>query len=201
MMARKPNPERRTKFLDAALELFTSHGVQNTSTAAIAREAGTASGTLFLYFPTKQDLIHKLILKIGKEQSAYINSRLSPNLSVQETFFTIWDGSLRWFQQNMEAYQYVQQVRDSGMIDKAVVQESEKYFEYYYSAIQRGLGEGLIKPYPIELVGSALYQNIIGVMNLIREQPDPSKQDEYIHSGFKIFWDGIKAANEENLEE
>lgn len=201
MMARKPSPERKDQFLAAALKLFVSHGVQNTSTAAIAKEAGAAAGTLFLYFPTKQDLIHELILAISKEQSAYINSRLEPNLTVQGTFFAIWDGSVRWFQQNMDAYQYVQQVRDSGMIEKSVVQESEKYFEYYYTAIQRGLSEGVIKSYPIELIGSFLYQNIVGVMNLIREVSDPDKQEAYIHSGFNIFWDGIKVVEEDNIEE
>jgi hypothetical protein len=106
-----------------------------------------------------------------------------------------------WFQQNMDADQYVQQERDSGVIEKAVVQESEKYFEYYYTAIQRGLSEGLIKRYPIELIGSFLYQNIVGVMNLIREVSDPDKQYAYVHSGFNIFWDGIKVLKEGNLEE
>jgi len=66
-MVRKPSPERRAEFLRAALKLFVANGVQHTSTAAIAREAGSAAGTLFLYFPTKQDLIHELTLKIGRE--------------------------------------------------------------------------------------------------------------------------------------
>lgn len=200
MMARKPSPDRRDQFLNAALKLFVSQGIQNTSTAAIAKEAGAASGTLFLYFPTKQDLIHELVLKISREQSDYIHTLLDRDLSVQETFFAIWNGSVHWFQQNMAAYQYVQQVRDSGIIDSSVVQESEKYFDYYYSVIQRGLIESQIKPYPIELLGSLLYQNVVGVMNLISRQPDPERQEEYIKTGFLIFWDGIKAANERSLK-
>ena len=30
-------------------------------------------------------------------------------------------------------------------------------------------------------------------MNLIKMEPDPAKQDEYIRAGFEIFWNGIKA--------
>ena len=101
------------------------NGVQHTSTAAIAREAGSAAGTLFLYFPTKQDLIHELVLQISRDHSQYIKSRLNEDLLARETFFTIWDGSLRWFLENMEAFLYVQQVRDSGMIAESVVQETE----------------------------------------------------------------------------
>jgi AcrR family transcriptional regulator len=191
-MVRKPDPERREKFLSSALKLFAANGPQNTSTAAIAKEAGAAAGTLFLYFPTKQDLIHELILEIGKEQSIYIKSLLDPTLPVRETFLTIWNGSIHWFLDHPDAYQYVQQVQDSGLIEEAVVQESNKFFDYYYDAIQRGFEEGFIKPYPIDLIGGFLYQDILAVMNLLRTRPDPGGREETIQTGFDIFWDGIK---------
>lgn len=191
-MARKLSPEKKERYLNSALQLFVANGVKNTSTNAIAEDAGTAAGTIFLYFHTKQDLIHELVLKIGKEQSDYIKSLLAPSLSVRETFFTIWDGSLRWFLENMEAYQYIRQVRDSGLIADEVVKETKQFFEYYYDAIQRGLTEGVIKAYPIELVGSILYQNIVAVMNLIIATSEPSKQEEFIQNGFEIYWAGIE---------
>ena len=52
-MVRKLRPDRRTKFLNAALKLFVAKGVQHTSTAEIARKAGTAAGTLISVFPHK----------------------------------------------------------------------------------------------------------------------------------------------------
>lgn len=192
-MPRKLSTEKRELYLRCALKLFVDNGVKNTSTAAIAKEAGTAAGTFFLYFPTKQALIHALVLEIGREQSETIKSLVSPLLSVQGTFFAIWDGSVRWFLDNLEAYQYFRQVRDSGLIADEVVRESERFFDYYYDAIQKGLTEKCIKPYPIELIGSMLYQDIVAVMNLIMAGSDPAKQQEYIQNGFDIFWDGIKA--------
>jgi AcrR family transcriptional regulator len=195
MMVRELNAEKRERYLKAALMLFTSTGVQNTSTAEIARAAGTASGTLFLYFPTKIQLINELILMISKQVSDHINSLLDPSLSVRDSFFTIWDGSIRWFLHNMDAYQYSQQVRDSGFISDEVTMESGKYFSFYYETIQKGLVEGSIKPYPIDLIGGFLYQDIIAVMNHIRLQSDPVSVDEAIQQGFELFWDGIKTYN------
>ena len=192
-MPRELSPEKREQFLASALKLFVANGAKNTSTAAIAKDAGTATGTLFLYFPTKQDLINELVMQIGEQQSAYINSLLTPSLSVWETFLTIWYGSIRWFLDNPDAYQYFRQVRDSGLIAEEVVRESEQFFDYYYEAIQRGLGEGTIKACPVELVGSLLYQDIVAVMNLVTNVSDPAQQENYIQLGFDIFWDGIKA--------
>jgi len=195
-MVRKLSPEKREQFLSSALRLFVANGVQYTSTASIAREAGTAAGTLFLYFPTKQELINELILKISRDQSDYIRTLLVPSLSARETFFRIWDGSVRWFLANMDAYQYVRQVRDSGTIPEAVVFETARSLEYYYDAIRKGLEQRAIKPYPAEVIGTILYQDIVAVMNLINMDSDPARNEAYIQTGFEIFWDGIKALNE-----
>lgn len=79
------------------------------------------------------------------------------------------------------------------MIPQEVVKETEKPFQYYYVATQRGLEEGAIKPYPMELVGNVLYHDIVAVMNILLSGSDPSMQETYINTGFEIFWDGIKA--------
>jgi len=192
-MVRKLGPEKRENFLNTALKLFVTHGVQNTSTAKIAKEAGTAAGTLFLYFPTKQDLINELVLQISRDQSDYIKTLIDRSLSVRDMFFTIWQGCIRWFLEHRDAFEYIQQVRDTRIVDKATIQESGKTFVYFYDAIQKGLDEAALKPYPLEVIGAFLYQDIVAVMNLIRTQPELDKQEEIIQAGFDIFWDGIKA--------
>lgn len=192
MMVRELNSEKRERFLNAALKLFTQNGIQNTSTAEIARAAGTASGTLFLYFPTKIQLINELVLMITKQEAEHINSLLDPSLSVRDTFFTIWDGSIRWLLEHLEAYQYSQQVRDTNLISAETTLESGKNFSFYYEAIQKGLIEGSIKPYPVDLIGGFLYQGIVAVMNHIRLLSDPGIVDEAIQQGFELFWDGIR---------
>lgn len=192
-MARRLAADKREKFLSAALKLFVTHGVQNTSTAAIAKEAGTAAGTLFLYFPTKQDLINELVLKISNDQSEYMKTLFNPVLPVRDTFFTIWQGCIHWFLEHMDAFEYTRQVRDTGIVDEAIVTESGKSFVYFYDAIQKGLDEGALKPYPLEVMGEFLYQDIVAVMNLMRIQRGRGNQEEIIQAGFDIFWDGIRA--------
>ncbi len=190
-MVRSLSTEKRERFLAAALKLFVAQGVQNTSTADIAREAGTAAGTLFLYFPTKQDLVNELVLWIARREADVVNAALSHSLSVRNTFFTIWDTSIHWLLENPDAYQYSQQVRDSGLISPQVALESGKLFAFYYDAIRKGLEAGTIKPYPVDLIGGFLYQSIVAVMNHVRVQPDPQSITRAIQQGFDLFWDGI----------
>lgn len=191
MMVRELNPEKRTTILNTALKLFVKNGVHHTSTAEISKEAGIAAGTLFLYFPTKQELIDHLAIKICRDQANHTTSSLEPDLSARETFLRIWDCSIDWFMDHLDAYQYIQQVRDTGMLSHNTIEESEKLFGYYYMAIKKGLDEKTIKSYPLEIIGNMLYHDIVAVMNLIIAQPDQTKQNEYIHLGFNIYWDGI----------
>jgi AcrR family transcriptional regulator len=191
-MVRKLDPGKKAKLLESALKLFVENGVQQTTTAAIAHAAVMASGTLFLYFPTKRDLIHELILTIGRDQSEYIKSLLDPALDARETFFAIWTGSIRWFLEHPYAFQYVLQVRNTKIISEAVARESEQFFSYYFLAIQKGMAEGLLGPYPLELIGAILYHDIVAMMEILGAQADPAKQEESIRRGFDIFWNGIR---------
>src|SRR5476651_1636175 len=46
----------RSRIVAAALALFQAKGFETTTTKAIARKAGIAEGTVFNYFPTKEDI-------------------------------------------------------------------------------------------------------------------------------------------------
>ncbi|MHB8086690.1 MAG: TetR/AcrR family transcriptional regulator [Anaerolineaceae bacterium] len=191
-MVRELSDEKRERFLEVALRLFAEKGVQNTSTAEIAQAAGTASGTLFLYFPTKQMLVNELVIHISKGQAERINQLLNPSLSVRDSLYTIWETSIHWFLDNMEVFQFTQQIRGSNLIAEDTIYETGKLFAFYYSTIQRGLDDGCIKPYPVDLIGGFLYQDIMAVMNHMRMPLGPLEQEEAIQQGFDLFWSGIQ---------
>lgn len=53
----KNRRDKQHRITAAAASLFASKGVDGTSTTDIARKAGVAKGTLFLYAPNKTDLL------------------------------------------------------------------------------------------------------------------------------------------------
>ena len=68
----KPAEERRKDILDAALRLFVSKGFADTSVSDIAAEAGMATGTVYLYFPSKEHVLQGLHDRFGQENEAAI---------------------------------------------------------------------------------------------------------------------------------
>ncbi|MCC6783702.1 MAG: TetR/AcrR family transcriptional regulator [Planctomycetes bacterium] len=53
-----PASDTRENLIAAAMELFTLQGYANTGLAQIARKAGVLPGSLYYFFPTKEDLLH-----------------------------------------------------------------------------------------------------------------------------------------------
>ena len=52
-----PKGLRRRRILEAATELFATRGYRRTSISEIAKQAGIAKGTVYLYFATKSELL------------------------------------------------------------------------------------------------------------------------------------------------
>ena len=60
------------KILDAALELFSSHGYAYTSMSQVARHAGISKGLIYNYFDSKEQMLHALIANLQKEEGKFI---------------------------------------------------------------------------------------------------------------------------------
>lgn len=54
---------RPGELIDAALELFVEKGFAATRSEEVAVRAGVSKGTLYLYFPTKEDLLKAVIVE------------------------------------------------------------------------------------------------------------------------------------------
>ena len=59
-MARNSDGTKRTAILDAAVVEIARHGYYQTTVAMIARRAGVADGTIYLYFSNKEEILFSL---------------------------------------------------------------------------------------------------------------------------------------------
>lgn len=83
-----PKPRRRRKdarpgeILDAALALFVERGFAATKLDDVAAAAGIGKGTIYLYFPNKEELFR-----------AVVRQRLLPNIAAAEALVADFQGS------------------------------------------------------------------------------------------------------------
>lgn len=85
---------RPSELLEAALTLFVEKGFAATKSEDVARAAGVSKGTLYLYFPSKEELLkaviqHFLVAEIaaGVEEAATLDG---PTRAVMEGLLIAW---------------------------------------------------------------------------------------------------------------
>jgi TetR/AcrR family fatty acid metabolism transcriptional regulator len=69
--------DKRDRILDAAERIFARHGFFAARVSEIAREAGVADGTIYLYFKSKDDLL----ISLFEDRMARANARLRDAIS------------------------------------------------------------------------------------------------------------------------
>lgn len=60
--------KKKDRIRYAAVELFSEHGIDNTSVSKIAKKAGVAPASVYNYFGTKDDLVKHTIIYFIEEQ-------------------------------------------------------------------------------------------------------------------------------------
>jgi TetR/AcrR family fatty acid metabolism transcriptional regulator len=69
--------DKRARILDAAIKVFAERGFHTATVAEIARAAGVADGTIYLYFKGKDDLLLRLFDEKMTELLAEARSELA----------------------------------------------------------------------------------------------------------------------------
>ena len=69
--------DKRAAILRAAISVFARCGYFNSKVADIAREAGVADGTVYLYFKSKEEILHSIFDRSVEEALAAARKRVA----------------------------------------------------------------------------------------------------------------------------
>ena len=73
---RQPPGDKREAILRAGIRVFAHNGYFNSKVADIAREAGVADGTVYLYFKSKEEILHSIFDRSVDEAVAEARKQL-----------------------------------------------------------------------------------------------------------------------------
>lgn len=134
---RRRKDARPSEIADAALALFSERGFAATRLEDVAQRAGVSKGTLYLYFPTKEDLF-RAVLRQG----------LLPNLEAMERAVAADQGPTPALLRRIAAH--LLQVLDTNLtaIPKLVLAESGNF-----PAIARMYADEVVKRAMVLLIG------------------------------------------------
>ncbi len=159
-----PVTDRRQAILNAALHLFTVRGFHGTPTSLISREAGVATGTLFHYFPTKEDLIDQLYTETKEQMGRCLRTGLDEESTVLDRLRRVCANSIAWASGHPSECLFVRQFCSSPFVSQRAQEDATAQFLFLHDIIREGIARGIIRDKPPELIirlfGGALFAGI-----------------------------------------
>jgi len=157
---------RPQELLDAALALFVEKGYTATRAEEVARRAGVSKGTLYLYYPSKEELFKAVVrqnlgslIAEGQERAGQFEGSTSALLS--ELLLTWWQriGSTPAAGIHKILLAEVRNFPELAQFytDEVIV-PADRLFS---GAVQRGIDRGEFRPMPLHAVAHALIAPLI----------------------------------------
>jgi AcrR family transcriptional regulator len=160
---------RKAQILDVAARVFATHGFANTTVQTIANYLGVGNGTVYRYFPTKDQLflaaVERGLQELTEEMDRVVQKPGDPLVILREAIATY----LRFFQRRSEMAElfiqeraaFPQHHRPLYFAYRCDDEKFRKHQQFY----QRLLATGRIRPVPFEqlfgVVGDLLYGTIL----------------------------------------
>jgi TetR/AcrR family transcriptional regulator, repressor of fatR-cypB operon len=176
----------------ASLELIKKEGIAGLTMSKLARKAGLATGTLYIYFKSKEELLNQLYNSLYKESAVRFMTGYDP----EEPFLTglkkVWLNYLKHRIEHYEESVFLEQYYRSPYISAREIQMAEFMKSPVQQMIRRGKDLGLVKQ---DVDDEMLFLAMLG---FIRELADEHVSGVYelnqkrIEQAFQLSWHTIK---------
>ncbi len=85
----EPRGGNRRRIIEAALEMFNTHGERNITTNHICEQTGISPGNLYYHFRSKQEIIYEIYLRLEEDLLSALNIPSERELSVKDIFIYV----------------------------------------------------------------------------------------------------------------
>lgn len=176
---------------EAAVSLTGELGLDRLTMSAIAKRANIASGTLYVYFDGKEQLLNELYKNLMLRGTLSLLPSIS-HLPLKRQLMAIWSSVLHFRVANSAQVAFMHQFRYSSLISYDARNLDEKFLEHVSRLLNEGKKEYIVKDVENEFLFPLLY----GYVNsLARDMVSKNiaLTDTVVDTTFGICWDALKA--------
>lgn len=189
-MARPKSEDKRQAILSAAIRVFAERGLNASPTSAISKAAGIAEGTLFTYFPTKDELVNALYREIKLELADALMSGLpGGGGNVRRRLEHLWRRYVDWGVENPEKRKVLGQLQ----VFEGLTADSRSAGYRPYAAIEtmtrEAIAAKILHDYPVEFIAATFGRLAETTMDFI--STDAPRAEVYRKAGVEMFWSAI----------
>ena len=155
-MARHRDETKIEAIYEATLRLVLETGFNGLKMADVAKEAGFATGTLYIYFKNKEVLINELYFHLKKNKTLKMLEVFDTSDSFLVAFKKLWMNYLIISLEEPERMRFIEQFTHTSYLTKKTKQQSDLLLKPLEDFLTVGIKQGLVKKLPVQLLLSQL---------------------------------------------
>jgi AcrR family transcriptional regulator len=190
---REPAPDKQEAILSTALTLFSERGFFGTPTSLISKEAGVATGTLFFYFRTKEDLIDTLYRRVKSEAAQAMGRDLAKEKTPLAKLRRLGHNAVAWGIENPKKLKFMEQFAHSPFVSTSAQEEGMSQFIFLQDLVQEGIRAGAIRDTDPPLLFCMMASALSDLITRASAADDPEEREKIIEEGLDFVWNGMKA--------
>lgn len=187
-----PASDKREAILKTALVLFTERGFFGTPTSLISKEAGVATGTLFFYFRTKEELIDALYRRVKEEAAEAMCKGLGKEKTAKAKLYRLGRNAVAWGIEHPDKMKFMEQFAHSPFVSTSAQEEGMSRFLFLKDLIRDGIRDGSVRDYDPDLLLFMMASAFSGLIARVAAAGDEAEAEEIIRQGLEFVWDGLK---------
>ena len=154
------DPDKPQQIIDAAVQVFARKGYYNSRVSDIAKEAGIAAGTIYLYFRTKDDILVTLFREKMTEFVGTVRKAIADEPDAVAKLRRLIHLHFELLEGRPELAEVVQVEQRQGQkfFRGASAHEISSYFALIGSVLEEGVAEGRLRPtLPVKIATKTLF--------------------------------------------
>lgn len=127
-----PATDRPAAIRRALCNLVAHNGFHGASMSAVAQEAGVATGTAYVHYASKQDLVYATYLEIKRDLGDAVLGQVNLDADPRERYRQLWIGIYRYLQGEPERARFLTQLEESPFHESAhemLAEEGDRLLE------------------------------------------------------------------------
>jgi TetR/AcrR family fatty acid metabolism transcriptional regulator len=154
------DPDKPHQIIEAAIRVFARSGYYSSRVSDIAREAGIASGTIYLYFKTKEEILVTLFREKMADFVTFMRREIADESDPEARLRRLVRRHFTVLEQNPALAEVVQVELRQGhkFFRGASAHEVSAYFELIGSILEDGVATGRFQPdLPVKVATKVLF--------------------------------------------
>lgn len=172
------NKDKTNQVLDAAMELFSVQGFDNTSTQSISKKAGIGTGTLFKHFGSKDGLIKECYFYAKFDLVHACKEGVDPDHNFEQMLRRMWSNLLKWCLDYPDRHTFIQQIVRSRFEYPQIQERVGKEMLFFQVALASAQNSGVVIDVPKDMITSAMFMFLNMTVDFIKRDPSHHKKIE-----------------------